>query len=652
MIKTDNHTRMLSAIMFSDMVGYTRLMQEDEKKAKEARDRFRNVLEENIAKHQGKILQYYGDGALSTFGSAIQSAICAVEIQKELLSIPKVALRIGIHSGDIVYDSGGIYGDGVNIASRIETLSIPGAVLISDKIFDEIKNHSSLPAELLGSFKLKNVKSPVKIYALTNAGLNIPTQKELKEKTGFVETNSIAVLPFVNMSADPENEYFSDGITEEILNALTNVDGLKVTSRTSSFAFKGKDADIREIGTKLNVNSVLEGSVRRAGNKIRITAQLINTIDGYHVWSEVFNRDLEDIFAVQDEISRKIANKLRERLTEKPADESLVKPHTNNLEAYNDYLKGIFYYNKWTPEDLAKSVSYFLDAINKDEKFVLAYSGLANTYLVSAVTGIMNPADAYESAKKYASKAREMDNSLTEAHIALALIKMFYEWDWNGSEKCFKKALELNPGSANLHYNYSLYLRAIGNIEQCVEETEKALSLDPLSLIINFQLGENYVFAERYEDAKDQFNKTLELDSNFRSALWSLGYNYIYMNNYEKALETFLMAQSKTKGDSMGLKGQGQLGYLYALMGKMDEVEECLRILNEREAATPGTSFNFDYVMIYKALKDYDKVFYYLGKALEERSGGILFIGKHPDWRDVQADPRFKELMKKVGLDS
>jgi len=185
-----------------------------------------------------------------------------------------------------------------------------------------------------------------------------------------------------------------------------------------------------------------------------------------------------------------------------------------------------------------------------------------------------------------------------------------------------------------------------------VEETEKALSLDPLSLIINFQLGENYVFAERYEDAKNQFLKTLELDPNFRSAMWSLGYNYIYMNNYEKALEIFLSAQSKTQEDSMGLKGQGQLGYLYALMGKKDEVEKCLQILKEREAATPGTSFNFDYVMIYKALKDYDKVFYYLEKAFEEKSGGILFIGKHPDWRDVQADPRFKEMMKRVGLDS
>ena len=299
--------RMLAAIMFTDMVGYTALMQKDEKKAKSLRDRHRSVLDEIINKHQGRILQYYGDGTLVIFGSAIESVLCAVEIQRELQKEPVIPLRIGIHSGDIVYDDEGVYGDGVNIASRIEALSISGAVLISDKLYSEIKNHPSLLAESLGSYQLKNVIEPIEIFALINPGLKIPSQLQLKIKEGYKEKNSIAVLPFVNMSTDPENEYFSDGITEEILNALTKVEGLKVTSRTSSFAFKGKNEDIREIGNKLNVNSVLEGSVRKFSNKVRITAQLINTKDGYHLWSEVYNRNLEDIFDVQDEISRQIA---------------------------------------------------------------------------------------------------------------------------------------------------------------------------------------------------------------------------------------------------------------------------------------------------------------------------------------------------------
>lgn len=648
----NNEIRMLSAIMFTDMFGYTALMQENEKKAIDSRNRFRKVIEEYISKHQGKILQYYGDGALIIFTSAIESALCGVEIQQELQKPPLISARIGIHSGDIVYDGNGAYGDGVNVASRIESLSIPGGILISDKIYDEIKNHPSLPAEFLGTYKLKNVKSPVRIYALSGHGLNTPTVQQLKEKTGYEEKNSVAVLPFVNMSTDPENEYFSDGITEEILNAITNVEGLKVTSRTSSFAFKGKNVDVREIGTKLNVNFVLEGSVRKSGNKIRITAQLINSTDGYHIWSEVYNRDLENIFEVQDEISKKIANKLRMRFSAASNNESLIKTQTTNIDAYNDYLKGMFYYYKWTPEDLTRSVSFFQDAINKEKDFALPYAGLANSYVILALTGIMNPKEAYESAQKYSQIALEMDSSLTEAHIALALIRMFYNWDWEGARRAFSTALELSPGAGYVHYNYSLYLRAIGNIEQCVEESERALSLDPLSLSLSHNLGENYVFAERYNDAKNQFMKTLELDPNFRSALWSMGYYYIYTKDYEKALETFLLAQSKTKGDSVGLKGQAPLGVVYALLGRLDKVEESLRILKERETMNPGVSFTFDYILIYKALKDYDKVFYYLEKAFEERNGGILFIGKHPDWKDVQADPRFKALMKKVGLNS
>ena len=641
---------MLAAIMFTDMVGYTALMQEDEKKAKSLRDRHRNVLEEIILKHQGKILQYYGDGTLIIFGSAIESVLCAVEVQQELQKDPAVPLRIGIHSGDIVYDDEGVYGDGVNIASRIENLSIPGAVLISNKLFDEIKNHPSLSAESMGSYSLKNVKNPTEIFALTNPGLKIPSKLQLKIKSGYKEKNSIAVLPFINMSNDPENEYFSDGITEEILNALTKVEGLKVTSRTSSFAFKGKNEDIREIGTKLNVNSVLEGSVRKFGNKVRITAQLINTKDGYHIWSEVFNKSLEDIFEVQDEISRKIANKLRERLAVRAAEESLIKSPTNNFDAYNNYLKGMFYFNKWTPEDVAKSLTFFKEAMIKDENCALPYSGLANSYLVLAATGSMKPITAYEYAKQYALKALEKDKELTESHISLALVKMFYDWDWDSSLQSFKTALDLNPGAAYVHYTYSLFLRAIGNINECIEEIVKAHNLDPLSLLINNTLGENFIFAERFEDAEKQFKKTLELDPNFRSALWNLGFTYLFKGDFDNGLNIFIKAQEKCGDDLKGFKGQSPIGFAYALMGNKEAAEDCLQKIRDREKSDPDVSLNFDYAIIYKGLKDYDKVFYYLEKAMEEKNGGILFIGSHPGWKDIQPDPRFNDIMKKIGL--
>lgn len=353
--------RMLAAIMFTDMVGYTALMQEDEKNAKILRDKHRDVLERLVSEHRGQILQYYEDGTLSIFGSAIEAAICGMKIQKELQEVPKVPLRIGIHAGDIVYDDEGVYGDGVNVALHIENISLPGSVLISEKINDELKNQKEVSSLYLGQYELKNVKQPTKIYALSNKGIVVPTPEQIEGKISGPDY-SIAVLPFVNLSAEKDNEYFSDGITEELLNALAKVEGLSVTSRTSSFAFKGKNSDIREIGKKLGVKTVLEGSVRKYGDRVRVTAQLIDSENGYHKWSENYDKKLEDIFAVQDEIAVSIVDQLKKTMTLRKPSEGLVKVTTKNIDAYNLYLKGLFYWNKWAPDFVLKAITHFEEA--------------------------------------------------------------------------------------------------------------------------------------------------------------------------------------------------------------------------------------------------------------------------------------------------
>lgn len=337
------------------MAGYTALMQQNEQQAKEKRRRLKDALETSFSLFNGTILQYYGDGMLGIFNSAIDSVKCAVEIQHQLKQDPKVDLRIGIHTGDISMEEGSIYGDGVNLASRIESLAVPGAIFISDKVYNEVKNQDDIATIELGYFELKNISHPVHVYAIANEGLVVPNRSDVKGKTS-VPVNRLAVLPFVNMSADPENEYFSDGITEELLNTLTKVDGLQVTSRTSSFAFKGSKDDIREIAIKLNVDKVLEGSVRKAGNKVRITTQLINAADGYHIWSENYDRDITNIFEVQDEISSIIANRMRENLTAAHQKETLIKTPVKNMEAYTVFLKGLHFYNKITPADARKAI--------------------------------------------------------------------------------------------------------------------------------------------------------------------------------------------------------------------------------------------------------------------------------------------------------
>ena len=414
--------RKLAAIMFADIVGYTAMMQDNELLTKQIRDTHRKTLISTVKEHQGTIVQFYGDGSLSIFDSAVEAAACAVKIQLESLQNLKVPLRIGIHLGDVVIDEEGAFGDGVNVASRIESLAVTGSVLISDKVYDEIKNHKDYNTLSLGEFELKNVKKPIEAFAITNKGLSVPKRTELKGKVKE-SIKSIAVMPFVNMSADSDNEYFSDGITEELINALTRVDGLMVTSRTSSFAFKGKNEDLRAIGSQLNVQSILEGSVRKSGNRVRITAQLIKSADGYHVWSESFDRNLEDIFAVQDEISQTIANKLRTKLSIQEKSKPLVTSYTDNFQAYNSYLMGLFYSNKWTPADAEKAIEHYEKAIDEEPEFLLPYAGLAKCYGLISYTGYKSPKEAAAKALANANKALSLDSNNIEAHLALAVLR-------------------------------------------------------------------------------------------------------------------------------------------------------------------------------------------------------------------------------------
>ncbi len=571
--------RQLAAIMFTDMVGYTALMQTDEVHAKRLRDRHRSVLQELIRKYHGLILQYYGDGSLSVFGSAIEAVECAIQIQLAMLREPVIPSRIGLNVGDIVYDDDGIYGDGVNIASRIESMAVPGAVLVSEKVFDEIKNHPEFPAVPLGKHKLKNVVRPVQIYALGSEGLFIPSTSQLRG-TAELSKQSIAVLPFVNMSATKENEYFSDGICEEIINALSRIDSLQVTSRTSAFAFKGKNIDVRDIGKQLSVDKILEGSVRQAGKRIRVTSQLINTSDGYHIWSEVYDRDLEDIFAVQDDISRKITNSLREKLAITDKHDPMVVAPTENLEAYNDYLQGQFHFNLWNPGSANTAISYFHKAIKKQPDFALPYSGLASCYCFLGAVAFIPSDKAYPEAKKYYLKALELNPSLPEAHLSKAMTNYFYDWDWAGADESFKKAFLLNPGSADAHRYYAMFLMTIGKPQEALKYAQQAVVLDPLSLPANHILANAYVNMLQFDKAIDQYHKVLELNPAFWTSIYGLGWTYIQMGENDKATRTF---EEMYKHHGQDLGGTTQLTYVYAKTGKTEQAMRYLAQMKERE---------------------------------------------------------------------
>src|SRR6187399_2722343 len=636
--------RQLAAIMFVDMAGYTALMQENEQLAKAKQKHLKEVLDTTVKNYNGKILQFNGDGALSIFSSAIDAVNSAIKIQKQLQQEPKVDLRIGLHTGDISIEDETIYGDGVNLASRIESLAVPGSIFISEKVADEVKNQTDISLHEMGYFELKNVKLPVRIFAVSNVGLVVPSRDELKGKTKL-PVNRLAVLPFVNLSGDPENEYFSDGITEELLNSLTKVEGLQVTSRTSAFAFKGKLDDIREIAVKLNVDKILEGSVRKASNRVRITAQLINAADGYNVWSENYDRDLTDIFQVQDEISSIIANRLRENLSLAEKKEHFVKTSTTNINAYTLYLKGLHYWNKLTPADTYKAIECFEQAIDLQPDYAQAYAMAAVAYSNLGATGQLKPEKAFGLANQYSDKALQMDKNIAESHIAKARIYLFYERKWEAAYEVLQKALQLNPAAIDTYRLLGYYYIVVGKKDESIKILEKALEIDPLSTVINNYLGEAYAMALRFDDAYRIAEKQLEINPIMRLAIEMKGWCVGMKGDWGKALEFFKEVHRLANHP---LKSLAPLGYAYAKLGEKEEAMEIISRLEQRQKDEPDTAMDGDLLMVWWALDDKEKIFQYLSNCINKNLNTIYYYLEYPMMIGIKEDPKVMELLQRT----
>jgi serine/threonine-protein kinase len=456
---------------------------------------------------------------------------------------------------------------------------------------------------------------------------------------------SIAVLPFTNLSADPGQEYFCDGMAEEIINALTHVEGLRVVARTSAFSFRDKVVDIREIGRKLSVETLLEGSVRKAGSRMRITVQLVNVADGYHLWSEKYDRDIEDIFAIQDEISLAIVDKLKVKLL-KEEKARLVKRFTDSQEAYNLYLKGRYFWNRRYEGGLEKGIECFQQAIEKDPLYALAYAGTADCYVVLGHYGWLHPKEAYPRARAAAEKALEIDDTLAETHASMGWIRTFYDWDWAAAENEFRRALDLNPKYATGHEWYAVHLGNIGRFDEAIAEVKRALELDPLSLIINAVEGLAYTWLRQYDKAIDKCRKTLEMDPNFLLAYLFQAWAYAAKGMWE---ETITSAQKAVTLSGESPFALWTLGISYAMAGQENQALKMLDRLDElsnQRYVSPYCK-----AMIYVGLGDMDQAFEYLGKAYLERESFLATINTLPFFDRLRSDPRFTALLKKMGLE-
>jgi len=457
--------------------------------------------------------------------------------------------------------------------------------------------------------------------------------------------NSIVVLPFRNISSDVENEYFSDGITEEIINALTKVSGLNVIARTSAFSFKGKDMDLRDVGTQLKVAYVLEGSVRKAGNRVRVTTQLVKTSDGFHIFSETYDRELQDIFKVQDDISNKIAQKFADSIGIKKKGLNLVGSSTASMEAYELYLKGRFNLSKGSLEAAQAAIQYFEAALLKDKKFVLPLTGLAACFTFLGGSGLMSANEAFNKAKEFAGKTNMLDENIAETHLALANSSFWYDWDFAQTARSIKRAIQLSPGTASIHGFNAVYLMAAGKMDEALIEAQLASNLDPLSLKEKFHLAELFYRSGRYVEAIELFDEILAENPFFNQASILKAWGHLFMDEHDLAVNIFKNIPVTSDTD---LTFYGGLAYCYHKLGQVEKVLECLKDFKADLDKGYSHWVSYNYTLIFLALDETERMFEYLEKVLEDKITPLIFIQVDPVWDDFKHDPKFISLVEKT----
>lgn len=698
-------------VLFLDVVGYSKLLIDDQRELQQQLNQMvRNTAQFRAAEAAGKLVRLpTGDGMALVFFTTPEAPVqCAVEISEALRAHPQLRLRMGINTGPVsgvadINDKSNIAGAGINMAQRVTDLGDSGHILLSKRaaedlaqyrrwepllhdlgeievkhgvkisivnLYTETIGNREVPEKLKQSFRKQSARRRLKRVFIAGAivaaiavalllfrsvGTSLRDVRQNDRAASLpIPDKSIAILPFVDLSQARDQEYFCDGISEEILDALAKVEGLRVVARTSSFAFKGRNADVSEIAQKLNVGNVLEGSLRREGNRIRVAVQLVNARDGFHMWSQTFERELQGVFAVQDEITRAVVDALKIKLA--VALPAHKKPNT---EGYDLYLKGRYFLNRKTQADAQRAIDYFEQALAKDPNDAMAYAGLSDSYssLVFPL-GAVAPREVMPKAKEAALRALAIDNGLGEAHASLAYITFFYDWDWAAAEKEFKRALELNPNNADTHHWYSHFLMGQGRIEESLTQSKRALELSPFDMLMNVHLSWHCLYARQYDQALDQIEKTIEMDKNFAQAYPWLGLIQEQKGRYPEAIAAFQKAINLFPGGSS--IAEAELAHTYAVSGNREAAQKIIAELQELAKTKYVSSFQI--AAIYAGLCDgparnasparteKDQAFAWLEKAYEERSDGLVNLNADQRFDNLRSDPRFKDLARRIGL--
>lgn len=631
--------RRLAVVMFTDVVGYTSLTQKDEAHAMKLLEEQRALVRSFLLRHRGREVKTIGDAFLVEFESALEAVRCAFDIQQSLHELNserdvdrRILLRIGVHLGDVIHSQNDVYGDAVNVASRIEPLAPPGGVCISAQVHDHVKNRADFHLVSLGNKELKNVGEPVEVFRVV-----FPWEKQ--ESRGVaLDKMRIAILPFTNLSSDPEEGYFADGVTEELITSISGVRQLTVIARTSVMGYKGTTKKVKEIGRELEVGTILEGSVRKAGNRVRITAQLIDTATEGHIWAQNYDRQLEDVFAIQSEIAEKVAGELKVRLVE---DERRVieKRPTENTEAYTFYLRGRELIREMTEPSLRQALVIFERAIVMDATFAKAHAAVALCH-TELVTGFF---ESYEQAMPKAeisvNKALQLDPELAEAHATRARID-FQEDNVLECEAEARRAIELNPSLADAYFSLSSVFLLKGDIKEGLKASEACYRLDPVLTRYVERLGLLYFYFGMEAMALEHWEKTMQVAP--AGTYRAMAEYYLNRGDIEKAKELHSRAEAL---DPTHRWATWMRGFMAARSGDRDGA---LGVIREIEKKWLGATNLNDIAFIYHALGDLDSYFAYVNRATDQHTLRYMYVMYCPLLAKGRDDPRYQAMVQKL----
>ncbi|MDU8887220.1 adenylate/guanylate cyclase domain-containing protein [Yeosuana sp. MJ-SS3] len=675
--------RQLAAIMFTDIEGYTALMQNDEKDAVHIRFKHREIFNSVTEKYGGEIIQYYGDGTLSIFSSSVEAIKCGIEMQRAFQKEPSIPVRIGVHVGDIIRTESDIIGDAVNVASRIESLAAAGSILISGEVNDQLRNQNDINSKFISNFEFKNVDQIMPVFAIANQGIVVPKKDELSGKTkekesqsfkaykrksvlvtlgivailvalfyyyqsfnsshnGDVALNrSIAVLPFSNMSNDTDSENFTDGVTEDILLQLSKIKELQVISRASIMQFKESNLSISDIAKELGVSYVLEGSVRKYGDKVRINAQLIDAQNNNYLWAENYDKTLTEIFEIQSQVSNEIARALKITLSENEIL-SLNKLPTESSEAYNYYKEAQMFLNRGggKVEELEKAKDLFEKAIDIDPSFCRAYVGLSDTYLEYIYWGREAPKEILEKALTPALKALELSPAEGGSYGALGSIS-YYRFEKETAVSYLEKAIEINPNYVGA-YDKLAWIRLFeGNLKEAVRLFNKVLELDPLSTKNIANIAFSHYYFHEYDKGIKVLNDALKRFPEDNMLLFMKGNLLTGANKYEEAIKVFNQR-------TVGINTNWMLAYAYAKSGQTEKAKKILNYLLEKHETTYVPPYMI--ATIYMGLGDKENTLTWLEKDYNTGGLGLFFWGLKRDvkFNPIKDEPRFVALLNKI----